>query len=96
MESLGQISQLLEVHFGETHRRLDALTVQVQLTNGRVREGEIVAATHSAEISTLQREMRDSRHRARTMFGDLKVLVLMAIGLVTGTVAVLQFLGKLQ
>jgi hypothetical protein len=95
-ESDGQLRDLINQQFAETHRRLDSLTAQVAVTNGRLRDTALLANTHAAHIESLQRDMSASQRTARTIFGDLKVLILLALGLITGTVAVLQFLGRLQ
>lgn len=89
----GRLTEQMRDGFAGVHERLDRL-------NGRVRKGETVEVEHAVKIQTLEREMREVRTSAagagRRLFGDLKVLVLLAIGIVTGTITVLSFLGKIQ
>ena len=86
-----------------TDRRIDELTEQIREQNGRVRKNEILSAAHEADFITVKGDIKDVKQEIRqigklprTIFGDLKVLLMLAVGVVTATVTVLAFLGRLK
>ncbi|MCR4375670.1 MAG: hypothetical protein NUW22_12555 [Acidobacteria bacterium] len=100
IQRFNQSDELHSLRSEEVTRRLDDLTVQVRETNGRVRQHEATLNGHAPRLAAVERDVSDVKSEVkagrRTLFSDLKTIVLVAIALVTSTVAVLGFFGKLQ
>lgn len=84
--------------------RIDALTDQVRITNGRVLALERMAERESQKVLNLEREVFQKRSRGpavgRPVDGDAKPLtrwdLTVAVAVIGAVLAVLAFIGKVK
>lgn len=100
------IVELLNRRFDAIDVRLDDLTDQVRLQNGRVRSNEMALASLSPRMESLRHDMRDVKGDVATLkqrkeeTGENRTIkawhVYYGIACIGITITVLAFLGKLH
>ena len=90
------LRQLITQRFDALDRRVDALTVQVRETNGRLRIAEGAISDFRPRVGTLEREMGDVRDQAIGENRQIKAWhIYYGVACIGLTVAVLKFFGRL-
>ncbi len=93
---IASLKELITQRFDGLDRRVDALTVQVRETNGRLRIAESAISDFRPRVNTLEREMGEVRDQA---IGENRAIkawhIYYGVACIGLTVAVLKFFGKL-
>lgn len=96
MTIMEQLRDMITARFDALDARIEDLTIQVKETNGRVRKGEMSEISHAARLDSIEVAVSELRRLQTGNWRLLRGRLVEFVLVISGTVAVLQFLGLLH